>query len=365
MLMSLRLNNFSVFSNALFEFSPGLNVIIGENGTGKSHLLKLAYVLAYIRHEAGLAYRAEPLGKPPQGGGKATIQRRIAEKLVGVFKPDALGRLCRRFQGRSKAEVLSIFSHNPSELLPSDSLGFSFATNSTREVTLIKRTDNPPCDAPIFFPANEVLSIYPGFASLYEQRELTIDETYYDLCKLLSGPLLRGQRTHEISNVVEPLESIMGGKVRLEAGRFYLYLPGQGRMEIALVAEGIRKVAMLAYLASNGSLGEKGMLFWDEPETNLNPRIMAKIAATLGQLAMKGIQVFVATHSLFLMKEMSLLVERSHKEIPARFFSLVLTEEEVSMEMGEILEDLKTIAALDETLSQDDREQEFLLMENT
>lgn len=41
-------------------------------------------------------------------------------------------------------------------------------------------------------------------------------------------------------------------------------------MEMPLVAEGLRKVAMLARLIATGTLLEQGYLFWDEPETNLN-----------------------------------------------------------------------------------------------
>jgi len=41
MLNILHIRQFTVFQDALFEFSPGLNVIIGDNGTGKTHLLKL------------------------------------------------------------------------------------------------------------------------------------------------------------------------------------------------------------------------------------------------------------------------------------------------------------------------------------
>jgi len=47
-LNSLRLKNFTVFSELDITFSPGLNVIIGENATGKSHLLKLGYALAHV-----------------------------------------------------------------------------------------------------------------------------------------------------------------------------------------------------------------------------------------------------------------------------------------------------------------------------
>ena len=44
MLKSLKLQNFTVFPEADLKFGKNLNVIIGENGSGKSHLLKAAYM---------------------------------------------------------------------------------------------------------------------------------------------------------------------------------------------------------------------------------------------------------------------------------------------------------------------------------
>ena len=46
MLKTLKISNFTVFDNVDFEFSPGLNVIVGENGTGKTHVLKLGYLFS-------------------------------------------------------------------------------------------------------------------------------------------------------------------------------------------------------------------------------------------------------------------------------------------------------------------------------
>jgi len=40
---SLTLENFTVFENTTFEFCPGINVLIGENSTGKTHVLKVLY----------------------------------------------------------------------------------------------------------------------------------------------------------------------------------------------------------------------------------------------------------------------------------------------------------------------------------
>lgn len=46
MIKSLKLKNFTAFRNLEIDFSPKINVIIGENGTGKTHLLKAAYALS-------------------------------------------------------------------------------------------------------------------------------------------------------------------------------------------------------------------------------------------------------------------------------------------------------------------------------
>ena len=61
-------------------------------------------------------------------------------------------------------------------------------------------------------------------------------------------------------------EAAMGGKVVLDSqtGRLYLQIPGEGKVEMPLIAEGLRKIAMLARLVSTGVLLRQGFLFWDE-----------------------------------------------------------------------------------------------------
>ncbi|MDP2983851.1 MAG: AAA family ATPase [Candidatus Latescibacter sp.] len=43
MINRLELKNFTAFDELLMDFSPGVNLIIGENGTGKTHILKILY----------------------------------------------------------------------------------------------------------------------------------------------------------------------------------------------------------------------------------------------------------------------------------------------------------------------------------
>ena len=47
----------------------------------------------------------------------------------------------------------------------------------------------------------------------------------------------------------------------------------QGEIEFTLLAEGLRKLGLLWLLIRNGSLRPGAVLFWDEPETNLNPKL--------------------------------------------------------------------------------------------
>jgi len=51
----------------------------------------------------------------------------------------------------------------------------------------------------------------------------------------------------------------------------------QGELEFTLVAEGYRKLGLLWLLIQNGSLLNGSVLFWDEPETNLNPKLLETV----------------------------------------------------------------------------------------
>ena len=48
-------------------------------------------------------------------------------------------------------------------------------------------------EPPVFMPTRELLTIYPGFVSLYETTELPFEETWRDTCILLGA---RWQKVH-------------------------------------------------------------------------------------------------------------------------------------------------------------------------
>lgn len=208
MLKSVSIRDFTVFKAADLEFAKGLNVFVGANGTGKTHLLKLPYAV--------MAMSAEEDRRGTERPTKTLLQTRIAEKISSVFRPeDRLGRLVHRQRGRNSSEVKMSFRE------PKTSLAFRFSSLAKSE-TIVDRIpakwqDKPP----VFLPTRELLTLYPGFVPLYETRHLEFDETWRDTCLFLGAPALKGPREATISHLIKPLEEQLGGRVVLDGnGRF-------------------------------------------------------------------------------------------------------------------------------------------------
>ena len=344
MLDSLRIDSFTAFGSRELKFAKGLNVFVGENGTGKTHLLKLPY--AVVATSASGARRNN--GEKPT---KGPLQRDLAQKLIQVFRPESLGRLARRQRGRNRCDVELLFHCSE------HTFRFSFSSQSTKEVILDTCPTKWVDKVPVFLPAHELLTIFPGFVSIYDSHYLQFDETWRDTCQLLGAATLKGARERKVIELLEPLEEQMGGRLSLDAnGRFYLRQPGVGVIEVHLVAEGIRKLAMLARLIATGSLLDHGVLFWDEPESNLNSKLVRGVAEAILQICSHGVQVFVATHSLFLLRELeTLLKEDRFSHIGQRYFALSPDADGVDVQQGDSLDDVDPLVALDEELRQSDR----------
>ncbi len=341
MLNKATLRNFGPLPDGEYQFASGLNVIVGENGLGKSQLLKLLYSVLKVNTDA-------------KEFTKSALQKAYADKLIGVFRPDALGRLVKRKQGRDRCEVR--IDMKDSAL----SCAFSFASQAKSEVQLDQVPTVALNQAPAYIPTRELVTLCPWFGPLYDNFHLRFEESWRDTVSLLGAPSVKGPREKKAAEILKPLEEAMGGKVVVHSGtgEFYLSIPGEGTVEMPLVAEGLRKLAMLARLISTGVLLDKGCLFWDEPETNLNPKLIKVVARSILTLCQQGIQVFIATHSLFLLRELEIILqEKPLRAIAPRYFALRAGDEGAAnaLEQSADLYDIQTLVLLDEQLHQSDR----------
>ncbi|RRD69030.1 MULTISPECIES: AAA family ATPase [unclassified Desulfovibrio] len=337
MLKKLKIENFTCFSKSALTFSKGLNVIVGENGTGKSHLLKLCY--AVLRS----------LAWPDASFAKEAYARDFAKHLTAVFRADRLGRLASRVHGHSSCTIRASWPEKWE-------LVCNFSPKNTERVHLDSFSCNTAISLPLFLPPKEILSVYSGFYHAISTRELHFDATYLDLAKALSAKPLKGPRKGSIASSLELLEQTIGGTVKLENDAFYYYgnqsqkNSVNKRLEAPLMAEGHRKLGMLVYLLQTGGLQERSSLFWDEPESNLNPCLIKKLASILVDLS-KIMQITVATHSLFLLRELEIMQEK--KSLPnVRYFGLHFAKNGVDVTAGDSANDIGDLAMLDASIAQ-------------
>jgi len=338
------IENFTVFKDETLKLNDNLNIVVGENSTGKSHLLKLLYSLTCVINSVNDAY--DNFEENIMGYHRF-LNTLIKENLTEIFKPDNLGNLVSRNHNYGFIDIIinqcSIeFELNSEGDISDEMSGFNklplkFFGNSS-----------------VFIPAKEILSFYEGFISLYENRETSFDKIYYNLAKSLGLPALKSIQSYPVEyKLLSKLEEILDAKILLERGRFYLLSKDNHKTEISLVAEGLRKIGMIAQLLANGSLTKNSILFWDEPETNLNPRLIRKMAEVLMELSRAGMQIFIATHSLFLVKEIEILRKKEDK---VKYFGLGFDEnKEIRVSQSEDFEYLDDIVILDEAFKQNDR----------
>ena len=162
----------------------------------------------------------------------------------------------------------------------------------------------------VYIPVKEMLSHAPGFQSLYAGRDIHFEEVYNDIINKAFKPLLRGPLDGDRRQLLSSLQKAIEGKVSINNQEFFLR-SRQGNLEFTLLAEGMRKLGLLWLLIQNGTLLSDSVLFWDEPETNLNPSLFGVVVDVLLKLQRIGVQVFLATHSYVLLKEIDLLSEET------------------------------------------------------
>ena len=303
-LTRIELENFTAFRSLKLDPCPGVNVLVGANGTGKTHLMKVCYAACDVsgRH----------------------IQA-FVHKLVAVFLPSArnLGRLVRRRQGAGgKASIhlargarkldASFVSHLDS------SEALEFSTPPALEGTWARDGIES-----VYIPVKEMLSNAPGFQSLYSKREIHFEEVYRDILVRAYLPALRGPMDARRERALTRLREAIGGDVAVKGEEFFLRSE-QGDLEFSLLDEGVRKLALLWLLIRNGTLQPDSILFWDEPETNLNPKLFGVVIDVLLELQRAGVQVFLATHDYVILKELDLRATPADK---VAFHSLFREEE--------------------------------------
>ena len=327
----IELRNFTVFTNETIDFTKGLNVIVGPNGVGKSHLLKLIYA-AVQAHEPKVSF---------------------AQKVVNCFLPDdyRISRLIQRHRGANNATV-KVLSCNDG-LFPGKAISISFNTKTTKWNADVKGERSWEAQhlgvSSIFIPAKEILSNAYNLNAAVEKGNVSFDDTYLDIINSAKVDVSVGKNSADKDRLLKQIEKIIGGKVLYDSKKDEFYLKQGGKnLEFPLVAEGIRKISLLWQLVKNGTLEYGSVLFWDEPEANLNPMYVPIISEILLELQRNGVQVFISTHDYFIAKYIDV---RKREGDVVRYISLYQSEDGVKAVAEDRFSDLTKNDIMDTFIS--------------
>jgi hypothetical protein len=296
----LQCAKFGPFEEFVWNDIAKLNVIVGANDTGKSHLLKLMYALA--RGVEDFTARID--------SDKPTWAKVLAEKMVWTFEPHEgkVGNLVHR--GANAAIV-----HGT---LCNEDYPFSFGPKAGADASdfadVSKEIRPQPNLHAVFIPPKEVLTSLNAIALVRERRTFGFDDTYVDLVRALRLDPVQAVLPMELQRVLDNLDKLLGGRIVTEQGRFFFERDGE-KYGMTHTAEGIKKIGILARLIENAELRRNTILFLDEPEVNLHPKAARALVRMLVDLSQAGVQIFVATHSYFVLKQFEILARQKQESV--------------------------------------------------
>ncbi|MBQ8011501.1 MAG: ATP-binding protein [Oscillospiraceae bacterium] len=298
LITEIRIENLGNLANFHCTNVGNVNLIIGGNGTGKTFLLKSLYTAVKTME----SYR--------RGDDDTAANEILAKKLRWTFQAEKLGDLVTKGAASPYAFMIR---------MGEEGLAYNFSKDASSKIVTFVGNFEPRKSNSIFLPAKEVLSLYH---LILESRDIDqkfgFDDTYYDLAKVLRVAPRRGKNYTEFANARQKLKDIIGGRVDYDenAGKWYYY-EGRSKFSIHNASEGIKKLAILDRLLANSYLGKDSIIFIDEPESALHPRAISDFLDMLFSISKNmGIQIFIASHSYFVIEKLCLLAQKNQASIP-------------------------------------------------
>lgn len=318
--------------------SPNVNVFIGENSTGKTSILKSLYAPITGVIDSGQST-------------KAKIQAALEERIQKVFRPDdsKIGNLVTKNEAQG---IISVLFDN------GKSMGMQIGNGAISHVDFQYDNSGKLNCKVVYIPPKEMTSV-DGFPSLYENYSIAFEEMYNRIAKQLQMPV-KTKHSRDGQKIIADLSELIGGRIFSNNGKLYLESSKDGSVfEMGLLSEGYKKIVTLLYLIMNGNIGRNTILIWDEPETNMNPKMSTKIVDVLNLLAKNGVQVIITTHDYFVAQKFGLIAKYSRDDLKYNFFSLYKEDGNNAVEISNDLFELEHNSIIEEFEELYDRENEL------
>ena len=320
---SLDLKNFTVFTDFHLDVDSGVNVFVGENGTGKTHLLKAIYAACEISKDNSLG--ANFLERCFKSNGTVDLFRCDENRELGIsIKSDCANK-----------EYIAVKLGVPIVNLvgdKSDSKSESYQIHLQKDVIF---------DA-VFIPCKDMLTHSNGLPSMADRYKVPFDRTLTNVISVATRWTLKNPPDMAMK-ILPMLEEMMDGQIIFDHEEFIVQKSDGRMVNFAVEAEGFKKVGLLWQLLMNGSISKNSILIWDEPEANLNPKFLPQMVECLLELSRHGVQIFLSTHNYIFAKYFNVRAKESDSVM---FHALYLENGDVQVESNEFFSSLKNNAIM-------------------
>lgn len=301
MIESISLQNYGSHQSIDWTSLGKINLVIGANGRGKSFLLKALYTAMKTIEVCG------------RGQNNKSAAEILADKLYWTFQTRTLGDLVRKGAGAPLSYRM---------VLDGKAFSYHFGETTAKVITKVTNEHGPRESNTLFLPEKEVLSLCSIIRKSREQDSVFgFDDTYLDLVRAISMPVQEAPPPEKFTQSRQQLRALICGEIEYDTVHdtwTYLQIQGRRKTRIAIgaTAEGVKKVAILDQLLGNRFLDQHSVVILDEPEAGLHPAAISALMDILLLLAEAGVQIFIASHSYFVLKKAYLLAQKNHLSIP-------------------------------------------------
>ena len=329
-LNSIRLENFTVFEDLKVNLAEGVNIFIGKNGTGKTHLLKAVYAVCEASQNKDKRIRV--LKQCFKGYGSVVLSRNT-NKIVDIS-----------LESNSKEVIEVSLNFDTRRIIKNDSVNATVSnspehfekTASSEESYQIHYPQNESFSA-VFIPSKDMLTHSKGLLSMADKyREFPFDKTLVNIISKANQWTLK-QPPKLADSILPILEEMIEGTIIIENEEFFVMKKDGRKVNFAVEAEGLKKIGLLWQLLMNESIVPDSILIWDEPEAN--PDFIPKLVECVLELSRQGVQIFLSTHNYLLAKYFDV----RRKEVDLVMFHSLYKEDssDVKVESKEYFDELE------------------------
>lgn len=263
---SLTTREFTVFNEFNVTFGSGINIIIGSNGTGKTHLLKMIYASQFAKKNT------KELSRILKCFGVKSGFHNVAAKMYSGEKVND--------KNQSTISVTVSESFDKQEFFPR---GWEVNVDEQGEYR------------PIFISDRELLNHAqmenPDISAYFET-----DQIFYDTFTLLTSPKLDDAKIEiEMLTILRKITWLLDGKVIFKKGRFFIEKTNGKIISFDMEADAVKKVALLYRLIEVGAINKGSTILWDGIDNHLDKGTINAVCEILIALSNLGVQVIITT----------------------------------------------------------------------